>query len=430
LRCFTGFIPFFEQRVFLITNIRICRNASALSLVVFFLIACAGQPYSSDPSVHQAIAARSQVQSDGDIQVAASVPSNQEAEQLFGLPLHKRGVQAVWLKITNGGEFPARFSPYGVDKDYFPPYEVAYIHKKYVTKQTYENLENQLDILSVPRDIAPGETVSGYLFTHSDPGTKSFNVDVFFLDGDEESQHFTFFIDVPGFRPDYAEVSYESIYGDGDIRDLSHDAFRMELDEWACCTTHNNKTGDGRPLGVVFISEFIPLFSALLRAEWSETNIGMSDNQLIYKDIYFDRNPDVVFRKKRDRGKDRNELSLWLAPVRVDGKPVWIAQMKHAIGRAPSTDKSFSSYRLDPDTNQGRNYLLQEIWYAQALAAYAWSDSGTAVPEQSPQMDFLGNPWYSDGLRAVLWVSDEPVSMTETNYLPWFDAFQTRRRPQ
>jgi hypothetical protein len=406
------------------------RKPVGLTLLSIYLLSCANQPYNFEPTVHQAVTARSQVQSEGEIQVTASVPSNQESEQLFGLPLHERGIQAVWLQITNDGKFPARFSPYGVDRDYFPPYEVAYIHKKHVTKQTFTVLENRLHDLSMPREISPGETVSGYLFTHSDPGTKSFNVDVFFIGGEEVSQHFTFFVDVPGFRPDYAEVSYENTYGDADIRDLSAEMLRSELANWACCTTSHDKANIGRPVGVVFASEFNTLFSALLRAEWTETDLNKSSNYIYNIDIYFDRKADVVFRKMRDRGKDRNELSLWLAPVRVDGKPVWIAQMKHAIGRAPSTGKSFSDFRLDPDTNQGRNYLLQDIWYAQALAAYAWSDSGTAVPQESPKTDFLGNPWYSDGLRAVLWISDEPVSMTETSYLPWVDAFQTRRRPQ
>lgn len=112
-------------------------------------------------------------------------------------------------------------------------------------------------------------------------------------------------------------------------------------------------------------------------------------------------------------------MGLWLLPYLVDGEPVWAAQMKHAIGRRFAIEEQFLGVQLDPDINDGRNYLLQDLWYSQSLRAYAWSASGRIVPQESPELDFMGRAWFSDGFKIVLWVSGDAIALSETEFVPW-----------
>ena len=88
-------------------------------------------------------------------------------------------------------------------------------------------------------------------------------------------------------------------------------------------------------------------------------------------------------------------MGIWLAPIRVDGVPVWMVQIKHAIGRMFEIGEMFLGVKLDPDVDDGRNFLLQNLWYSQSLKAFAWSATGIEVPKEEPLLDFRNNPFFS-----------------------------------
>jgi hypothetical protein len=123
---------------------------------------------------------RAVTQEQGPIRVRASVPGRDEAEKIFGIPIYKRGIQPVWLEITNNSPGRARLTLVSVDHDYFSPFEVAYMHKKHFSKAGWQEMEKYLLEMAMPRIIAAGEKASGFVFTHATDGTKSFNVDVFY----------------------------------------------------------------------------------------------------------------------------------------------------------------------------------------------------------------------------------------------------------
>jgi hypothetical protein len=392
----------------------------ALIPVFALLSACATNTYKYDDSPQIAVEQRAVTQQKGSFTVSTSVPSREESEALFGIPLHKRGIQAVWLEIHNNSSLRARFAPYSLDPEYFPPYEVAYMHRKGYSTESHAAMERYLDALSIPRNIPPGMTVSGYVFTHSDPGTKSFNVDIHYTSGEARNENFTFDVAVPGFVPDHAQIDFKALYEPDEIRELDIDSFRAAFEaDLVCCTRNHDGTQEGRPINVVFVAKGTDLLRAFLRAGWTETASEKDDKLLLSIDYYFERPPDTVFRKKRDRGTERNEMTLWLAPIKVNGIPVWIAQVKHAIGRLLDVGEYFFGVRLDPQADEGRNYMLQDMWYGQSLLGFAWSATGKAVPQDSPQLDFNGNPWYSDGHISVLWISGEPVSLKAARGYKW-----------
>ena len=53
------------------------------------------------------------------------MPSDEENERLFGVPLATEGIQPVWLRIENQGEEPYWFAPAQLDPNYFTPLEAA-----------------------------------------------------------------------------------------------------------------------------------------------------------------------------------------------------------------------------------------------------------------------------------------------------------------
>jgi hypothetical protein len=73
-----------------------------------------------------------------------------------------------------------------------------------------------------------------FIFTHVRPGTKDFNVDIY---AQGISHSFTFFIAVPGFVPDHAEVDFLNLYTADDLQNLDEPRFRKALADLDCCST-------------------------------------------------------------------------------------------------------------------------------------------------------------------------------------------------
>ena len=304
-----------------------------ITLVVLFAVyvsACAVTPYSYESFETFNIEQRAVTQELGAFKVRASVPSDEEAEALFGIPLSRRGIQAVWLEVTNNSNDRARFAPYSIDPGYFPPHEVAYMYRKQFSKQGWQDMEKRLFEMTIPRYIGAGETVSGFIFTHTEPGTKSFNVDMFYTRSSATNEQFTFFIDVPGFTPDHAEVDFKALYEPDELRDTDIDGLRKQIEEMTCCTTDISGNDNGQPIELFLVADGRSLLQALLRAGWAESSYQRDNRYLVSTDYFFDRPPDAVFRKGRDKSTERNEMGVWLTPVRVDGVSIWAAQIKHA----------------------------------------------------------------------------------------------------
>jgi len=384
------------------------------------LAACSFAPHRHDALDDVGLVERAQEIRRGDFQVRASVPDAEQTRRLFGVPLYDRGIQPVWLEVANLGERRARLAYASIDPKYFSPFEVAYVNRKRLSAAGLRDLERHLYAHALPRQIMPKQTVSGFVFTNLQRGTKAFNVDVFDTDGSHVFEQFTFFLEVQGFIPDHAEVDFGLLYAAQDIADIDVDGLRALLHRIPCCTLDRSGERRDRPVNLFFVGEGRDLLRALLRAGWSETSYLRDENYLKAAGYFFGRVPDAVFRKGRDGTTERLELGLWLAPVRVSGEPLWVGQVRHAIGRRFDIGERFFGVNLDPDANEGRNYMLQDIWYAHSLRHWAWSDSGIEVPMSSPATAFTGKPWFTrDPYRLVLWISGGPVALRQATAIDW-----------
>ena len=393
---------------------------ATIASIALAVSACSTSPYRFEPLANTAVTQRAVAQEQGAFRIRASVPGEEEAEKLLGIPIYDRGIQPIWLEVTNNSDYRARLVLSSIDREYFAPFEVAYMHKKHVSRQGLEDMEKYLFANALPRQIAAHQTVSGFVFTNAGTGTKAFNVDLVSTGPEPGYEQFTFFLEVPGFVPDHASVDFKTLYAMEDIQEVDKDGLRILLQDLPCCTRNQDGSQQGRPIQLFFVAKGRDMLQALLRSGWSETSYSRDADYLENADYLFGRPPDTIIRKARDKAADRAELNLWLAPVLVEGTPLWVGHFKHAIGRRYALGELFLGVTLDPDTVDGRNYMLQDLWYGQSVEHWAWSHSGLEVPSDAPVLDFHGNPWFSrDAYRSVIWISGKPVAMSKATAVLW-----------
>jgi len=372
---------------------------------------------------------RSATQQEDGVTVTAAVPSARETRELFGVSLYSRGVQPVWIEIENSTTEEIAFFPVGVDANYFTPIEASTI---YENKKSRRQMEQYFFQSGVDSRVGPGETRAGFMFTHLDEGTKAFNVDIV---GDERDWNFTFFIPVPGLKLDHHEVDFAGMYAPEEIEhfEITED-FINAVEQLPCCVTDAAAAGSGDPLNLVVIGEPKDLYYAFIRAGWDETEAistastfktiisFISGGAYRYSPVsslyVFGRPQDVALQRIRQNINERNHLRLWLTPMRFEDKPVWIGQISRDIG-VRFTKKTITTHKIDPDVDETREFLLENLAYSQALAKFGYVSGVAAAPIDQPRGNLTGDPYFTDGLRVVLWVSSDAVDIAEIEVAGW-----------
>jgi len=412
------------MRVF---RIRVTLGPASL-LLVLLLAGCATsfdlQSVESVPFRERAITQ----EADG-IRVTAAVPDKQETRDLYGLSLYNKRIQPVWIEVENKTDQTVGFLPFSVDPDYHTPFEVASLTPGDGKRQ---QAEQQLFRSSVRMWVAPGETRSGFLYTNLDEGTKSFNVDLF---SDEQSWAFTFFIPVPGLAIDHYEVDFKAIYPGDEITHFTEPAaFIAALEALPCCVVDAKGENTGDPLNIVVIGEPKDLYYAVIRAGWDETETvtaasgwktaasfftGGAYRYSPVSSLYlFGRRQDVALQRIRENIHERNHFRLWLAPMTFQGRTVWVGQISRDIG-VRFTRKTITTHKIDPDVDETREFLVENLAYNQVLRQFAYVGGVGETPMDQPRGNLTGDPWFTDGWRVVLWIASELTDLDAIEYLDW-----------
>jgi hypothetical protein len=63
--------------------------------------------------------------------------------------------------------------------------------------------------------------------------------------------------------------------------------------------------------------------------------------------------------------------------------------------------------------DETREYLLEDLAYSQSLRAFGYVPGVGAAPFDEPRGNLTGDPYFTDGLRIVLFVSSEPTDIGE-----------------
>jgi hypothetical protein len=372
-------------------------------------------------------------QTENGVRVSAAVLGSTETKTAFGLQLYKKGIQPVWLEIENQTPYRMWFSQVSVDRNYFSPLEVAYMHHVGHAKTSKQRMDRYFHQHVIRNPIDPGTVHSGFIFTNLELGTKAFNVEV--VGGDNQVRAFTFLIPVAGLQVDHREVDWEGLYARHQRVDIdTPQAFKAAIEALPCCTTNADGTRMADPINVVIIGRGQDILYALLRSGWDETAAEAVYDPLAQlpwefryqpvKSLYlFNRAQDSAFRKSRSTLNERNQLRLWLSPYSYNGQQVWVGQISRIIRRG-----IWGKFTIEPDVDEARYYLLQDLWYAQGLLRFGYIRISDMATLSDPRNSLQDDDYFTDGLCLVMWVANEPVSFAEVQFEPWERPLVERKK--
>jgi hypothetical protein len=377
---------------------------------------------------------RAQTQAGDEVTVTAAVLSAEEAREVFDVKLYKKRIQPVWLEITNHTPQDMAFLPRSLDPAYFSSIEAsqktnATWHSKKAKKEKRLYFHRQ----QMPFSVPAGETVSGFVYANRDKGVRFVVVEVI---AEYWSKRLEFLLEVPGFKADFHLSRELEPYPEEEVVDLDGPG----LYEWIAgqppCVRNAKGTKEGDPLNLVIIGTEEAIWPAFFRAGWDPTAqmtagsaaktgvFGIFGGAYRYAPIstlyVYGRGQDIALQKVRSNIHYRNHLRLWLAPVTFRGLPVYIGQISRDIGSRLTTKSStLTTHRIDPDVDETRASLIQDLLFAQAIEAFAYAPGVWEVPMEAPRGNLTGDPWFSDGRRAVMLLSEEPHGLEEVEYVEW-----------
>ena len=192
----------------------------------------------------------------------------------------------------------------------------------------------------------------------------------------------------------------------------------------------------GDPVNVVIIGKGRNILYSLRRSGWDETaavstekakSSSTSTQEIRYtpvKPLYLmGRHQDAAFRKARATVNERNQLRLWLSPMVFKGENVWVGQVSRIIRRRTS-----EKFKIEPDVDEARRYLLQNLWYSQGLLRYGYVKGMEMAMFTNPRKSLHGDEYFTDGHRLVIWLSREPVAFSEVEFVEWRRPLGERRK--
>ena len=132
----------------------------------------------------------------------------------------------------------------------------------------------------------------------------------------------------------------------------------------------------------------------------------------------FERQPDAVALKRAQAGAPANWVRLWSVPVRLQGQPVFVAQVGRPVGGRFLPEES-NARRLHPDVDEARNLFVQDMMYSGGLERLGFVTGVGAVSRTQPRVVANGASYYTDGLRAVLFFATRPLTLSDVQLLDW-----------
>jgi len=368
-----------------------------------------------------------------DVTVTVAVPTIAEAEAIYGVRLASKYIQPVWLQVKNDSADTYWFLAMGLDPDYFAPSEAAFAF--YSDKdETNRQLDEKFQKLNFQNRIRPDSIQAGFVLVNLDEGFKAVDID---LISNEAFKSFSFIIADPEFKADFKLVDFETLYTAEDIINIEdEEALRRVLEELPCCTTNADGDEYGDPLNLVLIGGSNDLVPALVRRNWHTTEIIWSrailrtiksflqGERYRYSPIsplyVYGRPQDIGWQKARRTIHERNHMRFWLSPIRFRGQKVWVGQISRDIGvKLTLKSATFTTHVIDADVDEARRYFVEDLAYSQALARNGYVKGVGSVSKEAPRINLVGDPYYTDGFRAVLFFEPRPYTLSNIEQLDW-----------
>lgn len=370
----------------------------------------------------------------GSVSVRVAALSAKESLAAFGVALAKKKVQPVWIEVQNNSDQRYLFLPIAVDPDYFAPFEVAWKYRYSSTDTALQQIGLHLESYQMPFYIEAGETASGFVFASLDQGVKAVPVD---LIGDDRSVlRFDFVVAVPGLRADFLEKDWNGLMSRTEFVEVDADGLRTALSELPCCALGGDGNTPGDPLNIVVIGDIQngELLFPFVRRGWDLTEVlsagavwstiksslfGARYRYAPMSPLYlYGRVQDIGMQKARRTVDERNHLRLWMTPLLYEDKHVFVGQISRDIGIKLSS-KTLVTHKIDPDVDETREYLSQDLLKSGQLEALGYTQHIAAVLPSDPRYNYTRDPYWTDGLMAVLILSNENIDLNQVEFLNW-----------
>lgn len=374
-----------------------------------------------------------------NITVSVAVLTDEEAKQYFGFPLSNKGVQAVWLKVHNENNYPIGLVSRSMDPQYFSPLEVAYAYHRAFSEEHNRQIDELFSRSQFPAYMEGNATASGFVYTSRSEGAKFVNVE--FWHGNGLSRD-GFYMKLPSGRFDFEQSEFVNNYDRGTVKPLDLAQLHRRLEDMPCCTSNTSGSRSGDPVNFVLIGQQDAVMGALTAQGWDPTHIigresvsktirsflfgGEYRHSPVSPLFFFGRQQDLALQKVRGTIHQRNHLRLWLAPFSFNRKDVWVGQISRDIGvRLTWSSPILMTHKIDPDVDEAREYLVQDMLASGFLEAIGYLHGVGPSTIESPSRNLTGDPYFTDGLRAIMFVSEEPVPSDKITLIEWGEPLPT-----
>ena len=392
--------------------------------------------------------ARAQTQADEHAEVAVAVLTSAECRIVFGVPLANRGIQAVWVRVSNRSSSGTRVLMTKIASDYYTAREAAGVchfsilrrliafgfmiwfllpivflalpFKLFAIRRANQRMNECFQKLGFPlKTIRPGAVVEGIVFTPLDFGTKVVDIA---LVVNSEVKDYMFSIDVPGPNVDYDYAlltSNEAV----DPIDCDLETLRSKLLAMPAATSNTRGHRMGDPVNLIVIGDFTSIIG-VFAPRWDQTELislgscwrtvksFLLGSEYRYSPVsalfLFQRSQDFALQRVRESINERIHLRLWNTPLRFEGRPVWVGQVSRDIGvRFTWRTWNLTTHRIDPDVDEARDYVMEDLFEAGRITAGGYVEGAGACTKAAPRHNLTGDPYFTDGHRAVVLVSEE-----------------------
>ena len=253
--------------------------------------------------------------------------------------------------------------------------------------------------------------------------------------GRSHSLDFPLTVEVPGLALPHP---LEQAEAHGKAEELDAAALQLWLERQPRCTSNARGTVEGDPLNLVIVGDHASIEECLgawdetesltLRTAWKTVEAFLLESQYRYSPVsplYLGgRQQDVALQRARLSLNQRLHLRLWATSVRFDGQPVWIGQVSRDIGvRFTLRTWNLTTHLIDPDVDEARDYVLDGLRGAGHVARLGFIPGVQAAPTAAPRRNLTGDPYFTDGLRAVAVLSR---IRTAPSLLSWSFAATSR----
>jgi LssY C-terminus len=389
--------------------------------------------FSPEPSADGAFVSRAESQTAAGLKVSVAALGPEESQRSFGADLARYDIQPVWLSIENDTDETLFYLPVATDPAYYSPYEVAYRFHGMFSRADNDRrnaffLERQISSI-----LPPHSRTSGFVYTVLDAGMKFVRVEIA---GKGREETFSFVARVPGARFLGQDILSHPPYPPERIKGVDLTELRDMLKDQPCCTT--NAAGDrkGDPLNLVVVEGNSDAIAAVASRDWHLVQTLDIDSMVetarafLFHDEYltspvsplylFGREEDFALQKARSTINERVHLRVWLMPQTFHSRRVWIGQISRDIGvRLTDQAWNLTTHKIGPDVDFDRGYILQDLLLSGLVDHYGYVEGVGAAPMSAPRTNLTGDPYFTDGLRLVLFLSDRKTPIDEVGRLPW-----------